>query len=346
VNKLCQIGPWETVMRVCILDPGFLTQHGDHSANLGDLIIQGAVVREVNRLFHNAESVHYSTHSPLTTAQINTLYDMDVILVGGTNLLSSRFRPWNRWNERAQCWSNQWSIHLLDALRIRRAILLGTGWVAYQREPDLLARLMHRTVLDRSRFHSVRDEYSRQKLMAMGISHVLNTSCVTMWDLAEVDIQLIPTDKGENALLMLTDYAKNHEIDARLLKTLKERYKQVYAWPQGTEDVPYLKELEFPGVVLERSLPALDAFIQSDLSFDYIGTRLHGGIRCLQNRRRTLIIEVDNRAAEIAKDTGLPTLKREDFTTLDRWIEGSSPPDIRLPLAAIQQWRDQFKTLS
>lgn len=333
-------------MKVCILDPGLQTQQGDHSTNLGDLIIQDAVVREVNRLFRDAKVVRYSTHSPLTTAQLHALPQMDVILVGGTNLLTSYFRPWNRWNEHAKCWSNQWSIHLLDALRIRRAILLGTGWVTYQGEPDILARLMHHTVLNRSKIHSVRDEYSRQKLIDIGIPHVLNTGCVTMWGLAEVDAQRIPTDKGENALLMLTDYAKNHEIDARLLKTLKERYKQVYAWPQGTEDAPYLKELEFSGVVLERSLSALDAFIQSDLSFDYIGTRLHGGIRCLQNRRRTLIIEVDNRAAEIAKDTGLPTLKRDDFTTLGRWIEGSPPPQILLPLKAIQEWRDQFKISS
>lgn len=96
-------------------------------------------------------------------------------------------------------------------------------------------------------------------------------------------------------------------------------------------------------MVLERSLPGLDTFIQSGVSFDYIGTRLHGGMRCLQNQRRALIIEVDNRATEIAKDTGLPTVKRDGFATISGWIEGAVRPSIHLPLDAIAQWRGQFK---
>jgi len=331
-------------MKVCILDPGLQTQEGDHSRNLGDLIIQDAVNREVSLLFTGAEVIHCSTHSPLTQEQLHSLSGMDVVLVGGTNLLTSRFRPWNRWNEVAQCWSNQWSIHLLDALRIRQAILLWTGWVTYQREPDPLTRLMYHAALSGTGYHSVRDEYSRQRLISLGFCNVLNTSCVTMWGLSDTDMRGIPNIQGDNALLMLTDYARDHERDARLLKTLKERYRQVYAWPQGTEDSTYLRELEFSGVLLERSLPALDAFIQSGGSFDYIGTRLHGGIRCLQNRRRALIVEVDNRAAEIARDTGLPTVKRDDFTSIQRWIDGAPPPCIRLPLDAIQKWRAQFNT--
>ena len=114
-------------MKVCILDPGLQMQDGTPSTNLGDLIIQDAVNREVKRLFAGAEVVRYATHSPLTKSQRASLSEMDVILVGGTNLLTSRFRPWNRWSEQYQCWSNQWSIHLLDALKIKRATLLGTG---------------------------------------------------------------------------------------------------------------------------------------------------------------------------------------------------------------------------
>ncbi len=330
-------------MKVCVLDPGIQKQDGTLSTNLGDLIIQDAVSREVARLFPDSERYHYSSHSPLTREQLRSLEDMDVVLVGGSNLLTSRFRPWNRWNETYQCWSNQWSIHLLDALKIKKAILLGTGWVQYQGTPDNFTKMMYGAALNKQGWHSVRDGYSQAQMKAAGVPNVLNTGCITMWVFTEMDMSTLPSAKAENALLMLTDYKKDHAIDRQLLQTLKERYKEVYAWPQGTEDAPYLKELEFSGVVLERTLPALDAFIRSDISFDYIGTRLHGGMRCLQNRRRALIIEVDNRAAEIAKDTGLPTVKRDDFTTINRWIEGAEPPTIHLPVEAIQQWRGQFK---
>lgn len=329
-------------MKVCILDPGLQTQDGAPSTNLGDLIIQDAVTREVNRLFYGAEVVRYATHSPLTAEQKASLDAMDVILVGGTNLLTSRFRPWNRWNEQYQCWSNQWSINLLDAMKIGKATLLGTGWVQYQGEPDLFTRWMYGSALNRVGWHSVRDAYSRERLLKAGVENVLNTCCVTTWGFADMDMQAFPTTQGENALLMLTDYAKNPALDGQLVKTLQERYKEVYAWPQGTEDAPYLKEVGFSGVMLDRNLPALDNLLHSNISLDYVGTRLHGGIRCLQNRRRALIIEVDNRATEIAKDTGLPTLRRDDFTSLNTWIEGSPPPAIRLPMEAINKWRGQF----
>ncbi|MCX6380827.1 MAG: polysaccharide pyruvyl transferase family protein, partial [Armatimonadetes bacterium] len=110
-------------MKICVLDPGLQTQDGAPSTNLGDLIIQDAVSREIARLFPDAEKYHYATHSPLTKERLASLSQMDVILVGGTNLLTSRFRPWNRWNDTYQCWSNQWSINLLEAMKIRCAVL-------------------------------------------------------------------------------------------------------------------------------------------------------------------------------------------------------------------------------
>lgn len=332
-------------MKVCILDPGLQMQDGTPSTNLGDLIIQDAVNREVNRLFPGAEVARYATHSPLTKAQLGSLSEMEAILVGGTNLLTSRFRPWNRWNEQYQRWSNQWSIHLMDAMRIKRAVLLGTGWVTYQEEPDRFTRWMYGAALNHNGWHSVRDEYSRKRLSEAGITNVLNTSCVTMWGFADMDMTAFPTSKGENALVMLTDYAKNPEIDSQLIHTLQTRYKEVYAWPQGKEDAPYLKEVGFKGVMLERTLPALDALLHSGISLDYVGTRLHGGMRCLQNRLRALIIEVDNRATEIAKDTGLPTVPRDDFATINRWIEESPIPSIHLPMEEITRWRSQFQSV-
>lgn len=333
-------------MKIGILDPGLQDHKGNASVNLGDLIIQDAVKQELTQLFPQAEIVHYSSHAPLTSEQLSNLSSFAAVIVGGSNLLSSRLRPYNRWSEKYERWTNQWAISLIDAIRIKNATLLGAGWVQYQNPPDFFSRMMYRFALSRQTFQSVRDEYSKKRLMEAGISNVLNTNCITMWQLAKKDMRRYPTTQAENALVILTDYAKKPEYDGRLLKLLKNRYKSVYAWPQGSHDKAYLEELGFDGVMLDRSLAGLDDFVRSGNSFDYIGTRLHGGIRCLQNDKRALIIEVDNRATEIARDTNLPTVKREDFDFIEKWIGCSEPLNLRLQTGAQQQWRDRLREIA
>jgi hypothetical protein len=55
-----------------------------------------------------------------------------------------------------------------------------------------------------------------------------------------------------------------------------------------------------------------------------------------------LIIVVDNRAAEIGRDTGCPVVARDDQAGIRAWIEGSEPLQITLPTEAIDTWRGQF----
>jgi hypothetical protein len=59
-----------------------------------------------------------------------------------------------------------------------------------------------------------------------------------------------------------------------------------------------------------------------------------------------LIIEVDNRATEIARDTNLPTVKREDFDFIEKWIGCSEPLNLRLQTGAQQQWRDRLREIA
>ena len=94
--------------------------------------------------------------------------------------------------------------------------------------------------------------------------------------------------------------------------------------------------------MLERSMDALKAFLGGPTPFDYIGTRLHGGIYALLHNRRSLIIEIDNRAAEIAKDTYLPTVKRGDIDSTKAWIRAPFRPKIQIDSAAIVRWKNQF----
>lgn len=329
-------------MKICLLDPGFENHSGLPSNNLGDLIIQEAVKREILNLFPDREIIQFSTHAALGKDELSLIRQCSLVFVGGSNLLSSYMDQYKQWN-----------ISLLDAIQIRKAILLGAGWWQYQGDLNRYTKALLKVLLSRKLLHSVRDSYTQKKLqtiklkgLSIGIQNVLNTGCPTMWSLADIQPQEFPSHKAENVLLMLTDYRKEPALDQKLLKILFEKYENVFFWWQGDGDEAYIKELGFPVKHIEHSLEALDRFIQSGITFDYIGTRLHGGIRCLCAKKRALVIEVDNRAREIAQDTNLPTVARDNFEYIGRWIEGSPAPQIKLNKAAIQRWRSQFSTVA
>jgi len=127
-----------------------------------------------------------------------------------------------------------------------------------------------------------------------------------------------------------------------LLNTLKRHYETVYFWPQQREDDAYFKSLGISGVrSISPSLKAYDRVLQ-DEDCDFIGTRLHGGIRALQKHRRCLVIAIDNRATEISKDFELPVLARKESADVANWIYGETPTRVNLPVSAIAAWRAQF----
>lgn len=317
-------------MKICLLDPGIENNSGSPSANLGDLIIQEAVEREIAENFGNQELIRFSTHASLEKQHLQAIKKCSLTFVGGTNLLSSDMKAYR-----------QWKIGLRAALQLKGAILLGVGWWQYQENPTWYTKTVLRAALSSKAIHSVRDNYTKEKLNSIGIQNVINTGCPTMWPLAAIKPEKIPTGKSENALSMLTDYSKNPALDKKFLELLASNYEKVYMWPQGKGDREYILELDVPVIILERSLEALDQFIKGN-SFDYVGTRLHGGVRCLLSSKRSLILEIDNRAKEIAHDTGLPTSKRDDLDYISQWIQGQTITQLRLDLNSIQQWKNQF----
>ena len=319
-------------MKIGLFDPGIEDNSGTYSTNLGDLIIQEAVDRELNRVFGGAEIFRVTTQAPVPPEYFPRLRECRHLLVGGTNLLSSFMREYK-----------QWQITWQDAWRIRRAILLGIGWWQYQDRPDKLTWFTLLGALSWQGVHSVRDEYTLKKLQSLGFRNVLNTGCPTMWPFLEFDQASIPNRKADNALVMLTDYNRNHELDTRLVKLLQAYYQNVYFWPQGRSDLEYMNELNLPVHRLEHTIGSLKDFLGSGISVDYIGTRLHGGVHCILSGKRALVLEVDNRATEVSRDTGLPTAKRGDFDAMQRWITTPGGPDIRMPRAEIEKWRAQFR---
>lgn len=319
-------------MDICLFNPGIENNQGHPSSNLGDLFIERAVLRELKALMGDCRIFPISSHVFPGREEIHRVRQCPLRIVGGTNLLSSNMNEWR-----------QWKISLLDAARIRNAILFGVGWWQYQEAPNAFTRLLLRLSLSRQALHSVRDGYTEAKLRAVGFANVINTCCPTLWPLAQMKSEAIPRQKADTALLMLTDYYSRPELDARLAELVIQRYQKVYFWPQGRQDMELIAKFGARLTSLQTNVASFDEFLASGIPFDYIGTRLHGGVICLLARKRSLIIEVDNRAREIARDTGLPTAARDDFEFISRWITGPTETHIALPLEAIDRWRAQFR---
>lgn len=319
-------------MAVCLFDPGIATHDGAPSSNLGNLVIQDAVNREVERVLPGHEIVRISTFQTPDPESRWALRRAEWILVGGTNILTSEMDKYR-----------QWVISIRHAIHVRKAILLGAGWWKYQSAPNWYTRFFLRLLLSGKSVHSVRDNYTLGMLATAGWRNAVNTSCPTMWPLDQKNESDYPASKAGNVLVMLTDYARDPEADRRLLELLCASYDKVYAWPQGMEDQAYLRDFAAPIEILPRTMEALERVVTRNGPVDYIGTRLHGGIYCLNRGVRSLILEVDNRAAEIAKDTGLLTARRDDFARIERWIREPLPFRIDLDQQAISKWRGQFR---
>ncbi len=322
-------------MRTCLFDPAIETHECGVSSNLGDIIISQAVRRELKTIVGEVPIYSIATHVFPTGKHLFQMLRCPLRFVGGTNLLSSNMDTYK-----------QWKLNLFHASLIRKAILLGVGWWQYQEEPNSYTSKLLRRLLSPTHLHSVRDSYTEKKLQAVGFGNILNTGCPTMWPLANLRPGEIPAFKSNTVLLMLTDYYTQPVSDKKLVELLQSRYQKIYFWPQGRKDLKYISELGCSVHCLEHSLASLEKFIRETPSFDYVGTRLHGGIHCLLARRRSLILEVDNRATEIARQTGLPTAARDNWEAIRKWINGPTETKITMNTAAIEKWKQQFQTLT
>lgn len=304
------------------------------SENLGDFLIMEAVNRHLNEIFPAALKLRVPTHEKLTEPSYRLLEATDYRIVGGTNLLSSRMNRYHQWN-----------IGILDAWHLDNILLMGVGWWQYQDDPNIYTKYLLKSILHGRLLHSVRDSYTEQKLRDMGMSNVINTSCPTMWELTGEHCGEIPSRQAKNVVCTVTDYRKNREQDARWLERVGQCYEKVYIWPQGSGDRAYLRELELSEdtEILDPTIRAFDRLLASEeLSLDYVGTRLHAGIRALQHRRRTIILGVDNRAREMAKDVNLEVVSRDDVRMLENRIREKWDTRITLPLEEITTWKTQF----
>ena len=93
--------------------------------------------------------------------------------------------------------------------------------------------------------------------------------------------------------------------------------------------------------IINPHLSDYDNFLKKH-EVDFIGTRLHGGIRALQHKRRSIIIGIDNRATELNRDFNLPVVNQENISNLSKIINSNFKTEIILPKTNIQTFLSQF----
>lgn len=312
--------------RILLLDPSI------SSLNMGDHIIAEAAKSELSAVLRDAFVVEVSTHLPLSSF-MQHLGVPDLTFVCGSNLLRGKMNRLFR----------QWDVTLLTAHWLHDAILMGAGWWQYNDNPNRYTTRLYKSILHPDLLHSVRDAYTEHQMRSMGFDNVINTGCPTMWQLTPEHCASIPQAQAPNAVCTLTDYKPDPTADRRLLTTLCDHYENVTLWMQGVSDASYFESLGFSRNNLEIIPPALEnynAVLNGDV--DFVGTRLHAGIRALQRGRRSLIVAVDNRAQELHRDFGIPVVGRDDPEALARLIVDDRPTTIQIDVDAITHWRSQF----
>ena len=304
--------------------------------NLGDEIIMRYCLRELENLFPEGRFDHIPTHVLPTREEAVLAERTKYKFVCGTNLLTSQIEHHWRWI-------------LPEGFRgkrnFRNVILLGCGWGEYQEDCSGYTKMIYRSMLNPSVMHSVRDQYTLEKLRRSGIRNVLNTGCPTTWGLTAEHCRTIPKGKADTVVTTVTDYRPDPTRDQEMLDILSRNYERILLWPQGKGDADYLKKLSLPRnlQILPGNLAAYEEYLARG-NVDYVGTRLHGGIHALNHGVRTILVSVDNRAAELGRDIHLPVLDRSRIAgELGQRIRENFETRIRIPQEDIDRFRNQFR---
>lgn len=306
--------------------------------NTGNQIIMQAIRKHLREIFPMAFHISIPSFERIGRVSREILYQSDIIFLCGGNTLTAHnwlFQPWK--------------IGLRDVGYLKgKVVAVGVGWLRYEGNPDFLTRWLYRTVMSREWVHSVRDSYTEAKLRALGFQ-VLNTGCPSLWDINPKHLEDVPSEKGESVLMTLTKYRQDVDRDRRLFEVLRQNYCDIYFWPQQPGDLEYARSVMGSDIssvhVVPPQLEDLDVVLGSNLSLDYVGTRLHAFIRSLQHKRRSILVAVDSRGIEMGKDFNFPMVSRRTLVELHKLIAKKWRPSIKLPTENIELWKRQFRII-
>lgn len=315
------------VRHVHLLDTSVATD------NVGDEIIVDAAKAIIAQTFPDAYISRSASHDGLGHFGRELVADADVALLIGTNGLTPADQ--RRFNF-------VWTVRGKDVEALRdKVVLFGVGANRDFDKINWRQKRLLSTILSSRHTHSVRDAQG-QKLMEMLDFKVTNTSCPTLWGYAKTP-PIVPEGKADRVVFTLTKHKPAAE-DAQMIEILKQKYDEVYFWPQQPRDLPYLQEIAgLEGItVLAPNLAAYDALLASG-PIDVTGTRLHGSIRGLKHGRRILAVSIDNRARDIGAETNLPVLARDKVPSeFAKLIDGGWKTELTLPGDRIDQFTGQF----
>ncbi|OLO83454.1 capsular biosynthesis protein [Actinomyces naeslundii] len=311
------------------------------SLNMGDEIIGRSIEMNWRELFSSNYVMRLAAHSPMYTPVQYLLYKRklsifkgaEIKFLCGTNALyTNMLRPLPTWN-----------INYLNCGMVAGTVCLGVGAGVNSSSVNLYTRALYRKVLSHEVVHSVRDERTKQLLEQVGL-RAWNTGCPTLWGLTPEHCEAIARTKGDEVVFTLTSYHPDPRKDRAMIDVLRRHYSRLHFWPQSINDLDYLHSLDAADDV-EIVTPSLAGFREVlDRGVDYVGNRLHGGIFALQRRRRAIIVAIDYRAREMAKNYSLPLVERDSIENdLADMVESSWATRIQgLDFDLIETWKAQF----
>ena len=321
--------------------------------NLGDEIIMlygRKAIAELMDLSRYKE-IDIATHTAPNEKELREIQRADVRLVCGTNIICPNLKKYSLWR-------------FPENPRLYHDVIgMGIGMNSYG-DIDEYSAAVYSNLFHKKLPVSVRDEYTKTMLGRIGMTNVINTHCVSMWNRKETHLHGIPEKKPENVVFTLTAHRRDRTSDLALIRMLRKNYRTVYFWPQGEKDLEYLRILEeeertgkasagsaanelltsgAAAIVLPRTLSAFENLLKKG-DTDYIGTRLHGGIHALNLKARSFIIIVDNRAAEISRDTNLPCFSRQkDWSGLEKTIREPYRISLNINWQEIEKWKQAIR---
>lgn len=315
------------------------------SFNLGDQIIMESARKGLKSVIKDDFVVNMPTHSPLfhryefsirkNDSFKNSLNQIDYKFVCGTNLLEKNMSKRK----------NSWNMNILDLRYINDFILVGVGTDGLNKVQNRYTKKFYQKALNGDFYHSVRDEKTKKFLESIGIK-AINTGCVTLWGFTPEYCNTIPTKKAASVIFTITDYMQDIESDRYMINVLLSNYDSVYCWIQGINDLNYLESLNISGFnekvqIIAPSLESYSYFLSTN-ECDYVGTRLHAGIKAMQMRKRAIIIGVDNRAKDINIDYNLNYIDRLEICHLDELINSEFTTKISIHQDRIKKFLGQF----
>lgn len=323
---------------IAIMDTSIL------SFNLGDQIIMDCARKALEPVTRDAFVVSLPTHSPLFHRSEFSIrcYDsfhqnldkFDYKFVCGTNLLAKNMK----------LRKPAWNLRKRDLKYVHDFILAGVGTDDLPAIANHYTREFYDKALSHKYVHSTRDERTKVLLENLGFRAV-NTGCITLWNLDEQKCSEIPVGKSECVVFTVTDYAESYLEDKKMIDILLDEYREVSCWIQGISDLEYLKKL---GVLenkrirmIKPSLKEYDEYLENHIC-DYVGTRLHAGIRAMQKGRRALIIGVDNRARDMNENYPINYLHRKSIDELRGRIHLDIRTKIGIDRTKINRFIGQF----